>query len=107
MEIAVIGDRHTVCGFKLAGIGKTFRMEDLREAGVRAVLRELFDGTVGIILVTEKTAVEIGDVLDEVNRFRTGIMPIILEIPDSSGPLISKSDPMREIIKRTVGFEIA
>ena len=34
-------------------------------------------------------------------------MPIILEIPDSGGPLISKVDPMREIIKKTVGFEIA
>jgi len=34
-------------------------------------------------------------------------MPIILQIPDSGGPLISKGDPMRELIKRTVGFEIA
>ena len=107
MEIALIGDRHTVCGFRLAGVRKTFRMQALKGEGIRAILKDLFDGTVSIILVTEKTAAEIRDVLDEVNKFRTGIMPIILEIPDSGGPLISKVDPMREIIKKTVGFEIA
>jgi len=107
MEIALIGDRHTVYGFRLAGIRKTFLIEQIRQEDIRGVLNGLFDDNIGIILVTEKVAGEIRHILEEVGRFRKGIMPIVVEIPDSGGPLPEKIDPMRELIKRTVGFEIA
>jgi V/A-type H+-transporting ATPase subunit F len=106
MEIALIGDRHTAYGFRLAGIRKTFLMEEIRREDIREILRGLFDSNIGIILVTEKVAEGIRNILEEANRFRKGIIPIILEIPDSGGSLISKIDPMRELIKRTIGFEI-
>lgn len=107
MEIALIGDRHTAYGFKLAGVKQTFLIDELKTRDVRETLRSLFNGDIGIILITEKAATEIRSALDEVSRFRNGIMPIILEIPDSGGPLVGKTDPMRGLIKRTVGFEIA
>ena len=107
MEIALIGDRHTVHGFRLAGIKRTFLIEELKTSDIRETLRSLFNGDIGLILITEKAAAEIKGALDEMNRFRKGIMPIILEIPDSGGPLVGKTDPMRGLIKRTVGFEIA
>jgi vacuolar-type H+-ATPase subunit F/Vma7 len=107
MEIAVIGDRHTAYGFQLAGVKQTFLIDELKTRDVREALRSLFNGNIGIILITEKAAAEIRGALDEVSRFRKGIMPIILEIPDSGGPLAGKTDPMRGLIKRTVGFEIA
>jgi len=107
MEIALIGDRHTVYGFRLAGIRKTFVIEQIRQGDIRGILKGLFDDNIGIILVTEKVAGEIRNILQEVDRFRKGIMPIVVEIPDSGGPLPEKIDPMRELIKRTVGFEIA
>ncbi|HUT70833.1 MAG TPA: V-type ATP synthase subunit F [Desulfatiglandales bacterium] len=107
MEIALIGDRHAAYGFKLAGVKQTFLIDELKTRDVREALRSLFNGNIGIILITEKAATEIRSALDEVSRFRKGIMPIILEIPDSGGPLVGKTDPMRGLIKRTVGFEIA
>ena len=107
MEIALIGDGHTAYGFKLAGVKQTFLIDELKTRDVREALRSLYNGNIGIILITEKAADEIRGALDEVNRFRKGIMPIILEIPDSGGPLVGKTDPMRGLIKRTVGFEIA
>ena len=107
MEIALIGDKHTIYGFRLAGIKKTFLIEDSRQEDIRGILKGLFEDNTALILITEKIAAEIGSVLEEANRFRKGVMPIILQIPDSGGPLISKGDPMRELIKRTVGFEIA
>ena len=107
MEIALIGDGHTAYGFKLAGVKQTFLIDELKTRDVREALRSLFNGNIGIILITEKAATEIRSALDEVSRFRNGIMPIILEIPDSGGPLVGKTDPMRGLIKRTVGFEIA
>ena len=107
MEIALIGDRHTAYGFKLAGVKETFLIDELKTRDIREALRSLFNGTIGIILITEKAATEIRGALDEASRFRKDIMPIILEIPDSGGPLVGKTDPMRGLIKRTVGFEIA
>jgi len=107
MEIALIGDKHTIYGFRLAGIKKTFLIEDSRQEDIRGMLRGLFEGGTALILITEKIAATIGGLLEEASRFRKGIMPIVLQIPDSGGPLISKVDPMRELIKRTVGFEIA
>ncbi len=105
MEIALIGDRHTVYGFRLAGIRKTFLMEEISQ-DIRETLKGLFSDNIGIILVTEKVAEEIGNILEEVDRFRKGIMPIIVEIPDSGGPLPERIDPIRGLIKRTIGFEI-
>ncbi|UCF73503.1 MAG: V-type ATP synthase subunit F [Deltaproteobacteria bacterium] len=107
MEIALIGDRHTVYGFRLAGIRRTLLMEDIRQEDVRGILKGLFDEGIGIILVTEKVAEQIRSILEEVSRFRKGIMPIVVEIPDSSGPMVKKIDSMRKLIKRTVGFETA
>ncbi len=107
MEIALIGDKHTIYGFRLAGIKKTFLIEDSKQGDIRGVLKDLFEDNTALILITEKIAVEIGGLLEEAIRFRKGIAPIVLQIPDSGGPLISKVDPMRDLIKRTVGFEIA
>jgi len=107
MEIALIGDKHTIYGFRLAGIKKTFLIEDSRQEDIRGILKGLFEDSTALILITEKIAAEIGGLLEEANRFRKGVMPIILQIPDSGGPLVAKVDPMRALIKRTVGFEIA
>jgi len=107
MEIALIGDRHTVYGFRLAGIRKTFAMEDMGHEDMRGIVKGLFEDNIGIILVTETVAEEIGNILEEAHRFRRGVAPVIVEIPDSRGPLPEKIDPMRELIRRTVGFEIA
>jgi len=106
VEIALIGDRHTAYGFKLAGVKQTLLIDELKTSDVREALRSLFNGNTGIVLITEKAAAEIRSALDEVRRFQKGIVPIILEIPDSGGPLERKTDPIRSLIKRTVGFEI-
>ena len=107
MEIALIGDRHTVYGFRLAGIRKTFPIEEIREQGISEALKDLFGPGIALLLVTERVAEELGDKLEEANRFKKGMLPVIVVIPDSSGPMIKKIDPIRELIKRTVGFEMA
>jgi vacuolar-type H+-ATPase subunit F/Vma7 len=107
MEIALIGDRHTVHGFRLAGIQRTFLIDDLPSGDIRAVLRELFSGKVALVLITERVGEELGDLLEEAERFKKDILPIVVQIPDSTGPLSTRTDPIRALIKKTVGFEIA
>ena len=107
MEIAVIGDRHAVHGFRLAGIRRAFSIDEARKGDMRALLRELFSGDVALMLITERVAEELSGPLEEAMRFKKGIMPILIEIPDSGGPLAMRPDPIRALIKKTVGFEIA
>jgi V/A-type H+-transporting ATPase subunit F len=107
MEIALIGDRHTVYGFRLAGLRKTFRIEGTGKEDIRSVLKDLFGGNIALILVTERVAEEIGGMLEEAARFKKGIVPIVIKIPDSTGTSLDRIDPIRELIRKTVGFEIA
>ena len=107
MEIALIGDRHTVHGFRLAGIRRTFLIDEMRTRDTRELIRELFSGEIALLLITERVAEELGELLEEAARFKRGIMPILVEIPDSRGPLATRGESIRAIIKKTVGFEIA
>jgi vacuolar-type H+-ATPase subunit F/Vma7 len=107
MDIALIGDRYTVHGFRLAGIRRTFLIDEVRKGDIRGLLRKLFSGEIALLLITEGVAEEFGELLEEATRFKKGIMPILVEIPDSRGPLVTRPDPIRELIKKTVGFEIA
>jgi len=107
MDIALIGDRHTVHGFRLAGIRSTFLIDEVRKGDTRGLLRKLFSGEIALLLITERAADELGQLLEEATRFKKGILPILVEIPDSRGPSATRRDPIRALIKRTVGFEIA
>ena len=107
MEIALIGDRHTVYGFSLSGIRKTFVIDDIEREKARETMKGLFNDNIGILLLTESAAESLKDILEELKRTKKGLTPIVLEIPDSSGPLVGKIDPVGELIRRTVGFEIA
>ena len=51
MEIALIGDRHTAYGFKLAGVKQTLLTDELKTSDIREVLKSLFDGFPVYILI--------------------------------------------------------
>ena len=100
MKIAVLGDRDTALGFKLAGAHEVYAFEDspLEMERLRNKLRELVErGDIGIILITEMFAqrVEIPDVT----------IPIILQVPDKSGSKFGE-EALREIVRRAIGVEL-
>ncbi|WP_297513263.1 V-type ATP synthase subunit F [Thermococcus sp.] len=100
MKIAVLGDRDTALGFKLAGAHEVYAFEDtpLEMERLRNKLKELIErGDVGIILITERFAqrVEIPDVT----------IPIILQVPDKSGSKFGE-EALREIVRRAIGVEL-
>jgi V/A-type H+-transporting ATPase subunit F len=100
MKIAVLGDRDTALGFKLAGAHEVYAFEDspLEMERLRNKLRELVErGDIGIILITERFAqrVEIPDVT----------IPIILQVPDKSGSKFGE-EALREIVRRAIGVEL-
>ena len=100
MKIAVLGDRDTALGFKLAGVHEVYSFEDtpLDMERLKNKLNELIErGDVGIILITERFAqrIELPDVT----------IPIILQVPDKSGSKFGE-EALREIVRRAIGVEL-
>lgn len=101
MRFFVIGDRETVLGFRLVGVEGNVALE--REEALAALNEAVAKKDIGVVLVTEKVAARIRD---EVEARLYGIgFPLVLEIPDSSGP-----DPGRlrieDVVRRAIGISI-
>lgn len=101
MEIVFIGDEHTVTGFRLAGLKRIFGNED----GKENLNKILADKTIGVLIVTERFAEENRAIVEE-HKFSKKITPIIVEVPDVSGPLERAVDPIKELIKRAIGTDV-
>ncbi|WP_457751464.1 V-type ATP synthase subunit F [Thermococcus sp.] len=100
MKIAVLGDRDTALGFKLAGIHEVYSFDDtsLDMERLRNKLMELVErGDIGIILITEKflQKIEPPDVT----------FPIILQVPDKSGSRLGE-EQIKKIVRRAIGVEL-
>ncbi len=101
MEIVVIGDQHTVTGFRLAGIKKTYGTED----GKENLKKILSDEAVGVLILTERFADDNRGTVED-HRSSKKMTPIIVEVPDVSGPVDRAVDPIRELIKRAIGADV-
>ncbi|MEW6357903.1 MAG: V-type ATP synthase subunit F [Planctomycetota bacterium] len=101
MRYFVIGDQDTVLGFRLAGIqGEVVDSPD--DAG-RALDRVLGDQTIGVVILTERTAEAIRKKVEEVIFEQSS--PVIVEIPDRQGPMPGRKTLM-ELIRQAVGIGV-
>ena len=101
MEIVAIGDEHTVTGFRLAGITRAYETE-----GAAKTIKEILaEENVGVVIMTERFA-EAHRSLVEEHKASKRIMPIIVEVPDSAGPITREVDPIRELIRRAIGTDV-
>lgn len=102
MELVVIGDEDTRTGFKLAGVTRTYSGDE-----AKSHLEELLlDSAIGIIMISEKCAEKNRDVLNRTRKERKRLHPIIVEIPDNSGPIKREVDPLQALIRRALGAQI-
>ncbi|NJD98791.1 V-type ATP synthase subunit F [Thermococcus sp. LS1] len=100
MKIAVLGDKDTALGFKLAGAHEVYSFEDtpLDMERLKNKLNELVEREdIGIILITERFVqkIELPDVT----------FPIILQVPDKSGSKFGE-EAIKEIVRRAIGVEL-
>jgi V/A-type H+-transporting ATPase subunit F len=101
MKFFVIGDRQTVLGFRLVGIeGK--RAEE-REEALAALDGAVSRKDVGIVLVTEAVAERIRDEVDA--RLYGMGFPLVLEIPDASGPSPERPG-IEDVVRKAIGISI-
>ncbi|MFH1314477.1 MAG: V-type ATP synthase subunit F [Candidatus Eisenbacteria bacterium] len=101
MKFFVMGDRQTVLGFRLVGIeGKQVEERDDALAALdEAVLRK----DLGIVLVTEAVANRIRDEV-EARLYGMGF-PLVLEIPDASGPSPERPS-IEDVVRKAIGISI-
>ncbi|ASJ10234.1 V-type ATP synthase subunit F [Thermococcus sp. P6] len=100
MKIAVLGDRDTALGFKLAGAHEVYSFNDTptEMERLKNKLKELVNrDDVGIILITERFAgrIELPDVK----------VPIIIQVPDKSGSRLGE-EAIRRIVRKAIGVEV-
>ena len=101
MKFYVIGDDETVLGFRLVGVAGSVVGE--REDALLALREAVKDKEIGVVLVTEKVAAAIRDEV-EARLYGLGF-PLVLEIPDSSGPDPERPD-IEEIVRKAIGVSI-
>jgi len=101
VKFFVIGDRETVLGFRFVGVEGSVAAG--REQAVAALNEVVDQKDVGVVLVTEPIAATIRDEL-EARLYGMGF-PLVLEIPDSSGPVPDRLD-IEEVVRRAIGISV-
>ena len=101
MKFYVIGDKDTVLGFKLAGVGGKIvsTPEETKEALEEAFQME----DMGVIIIPERLASSIREEVDQYVYKTT--FPLIIEIPDRLGPMEGRP-AIRDLIRAAVGVSL-
>ncbi len=100
MKTVLIADEDTVLGFSLAGVPGIIATTEgeIRQAFEEVIRRD----DVAILLITERIVNVIRETVD--NWIIGGGQPLVVEIPDSQGPLEGRRTP-HEFVKSAIGVK--
>jgi len=101
-KIAVIGDRDTVIGFRMAGVREgtvPSNPDETREA----LISYFRDPEMGLIIITEPLAKTVEQTIIELS---VAPVPVIMLIPDRNGSTGAYETVLKELVRRAVGIEI-
>jgi len=102
MKIALVADRSTATSFKLAGLSDVSVVRNVEEAEKR--INELLGrGDVAVILATERLVDQVPGLAEKVAERK---YPLIVPIPETRGPLVTRTDLIVELIRRKAGIEV-
>lgn len=101
MKYYIIGDEDTVLGFGMVGVEGTIvnTPDQARVAFNRAIGNQ----EIGIVIITERVANFIRDLVDK--YVFTMTFPLIVEIPDRTGPLPGRRS-IREAVNAAIGIKL-
>jgi len=106
--IAVIGDRETAIGFRLAGVQAVYEVPRDENETLNLLDKLVSEDGTAIIIINERLAAEerVRDKIRAINENKRGVTPIIVEIPDKRGPMEQKVSEIERLIKRAVGVAL-
>lgn len=99
-QIAVLGDKDSVLGFKALGLA-TFPVDSVDEA--RTTLHTLAKGNYGIVYLTETLA---SHMESDIARYKDELTPAIILIPGKEGSLGIGMQNIKKAVERAVGADI-
>ena len=107
--IAIIADKDTATGFRLAGISRIYEFSEDESDSMLENLSQTLEklaNECSIIIITERLAEKVRGKIREINERKRGVSPIIVEIPDKRGAIEKEMDEISRLIKRAVGIAI-
>ncbi len=102
MEVVVIGEQNTITGFRLEGVKRTYLPDEGKE-NLKEILSE---AGLGVLILTERFAEDNRKAIED-HQSSKRVTPIIVEVPDITGPIEREVDPIRELIRRAIGADVS
>ena len=99
-KIAVIGDKDSVTAFKALGL-EIF--PDANPFATRELFKKLAHEHYAVILITEKAA---GGIPDVIAKYKASAYPVIIPIPDSTGTNGFGIQGLKNDIEKAIGTDI-
>ena len=106
-QIAVIGDEDTVIGFGLTGIKYLSLIpDDFADHEIKkAITNYILNPEIGFVIITQKIAERVREDFEKI-KAEKALYPIFIELPDKTGELPERIDPIKVLIRRAIGMEI-
>ncbi|HOV13098.1 MAG TPA: V-type ATP synthase subunit F [Spirochaetota bacterium] len=103
MRFFILGDEDVVLAFRFAGVDGVIALNS-EEVNLEfdKICKEFY-GEVGVLIITEKNSLLLGDKLLEWEL--TDSYPLIVEIPDMDGHIEGKKS-MLETIRKAIGLSV-
>ena len=101
MKLAVLCDKDTAVGLRLAGVKELF-IPEKNELHLWNKIKERDD--IGILFITEEIVRTLDNHLKDYRLINN--IPIIIEIPDKKGRKKDHIDFVTHLIKKAVGIEV-
>lgn len=99
-KIAVMGAYDSIFGFAALGLD-TFAVQEQEQA--KRLLRQLAGQDYAVIYITEALAAELDE---EIQKYRTSLLPAIIQIPGVSGNTGKGIEGVKKSVEKAVGSDI-
>ena len=103
MEIVMVGDKYLASGFRLVGV-ETITVEDDEQAA-KQVERLVSEGAYKIILITEKVAMKLKPLREDMLRTKR-FYPVFVIVPDFGGTLNERQRELRQLVSQAIGVKL-
>ena len=99
-KIAVMGAYDSIFGFAALGLD-TFAVQETEQA--KRLMRQLAGQDYAVIYITEALAAELDE---EIQKYRTSLLPAIIQIPGVSGNTGKGIEGVKKSVEKAVGSDI-
>jgi len=99
----MIGDKYLVSGFRLIGVDTIEVASD--DLAAKKVEELVFEGKCKIIFVTEKVAVKLKTLREDLIKTRR-FYPVFVIVPDFEGPLNERIKELHQLVNQAIGVKL-